>query len=146
MDPADIIPNTLRRAQYLLGRFKKDRCSEIAAALTYMSLFALVPLLTVLYAVGSAIPAFSGFEQQMQELLLSNLVPDTSNEVVDYINQFSQQAKNLTGVGIGILAVTAVLMLRNVERAFNNIYHLTEQTGNKKGGSKIIDLLSKLSI
>lgn len=32
------------------------------------------------------------------------------------------------------------------ERAFNNIYHLTEQTGNKKGGSKIIDLLSKLSI
>jgi len=29
------------------------------------------------------------------------------------------------------------------ERAFNDIYHLTEQTGNKKGGSKIIDLLNE---
>ena len=42
----------LRRAAYLAYRFKADRCMENAAALTYMSLFALVPLLTVVYTMA----------------------------------------------------------------------------------------------
>ena len=33
-----------RRTGYVASRFSADRCSENAAALTYMSLFALVPL------------------------------------------------------------------------------------------------------
>jgi membrane protein len=111
---------------YLKARYTADRCSEVAAALTYMSLFALVPLLTLLYAIGSAVPAFQGVEQQLQQFLLNNLVPESSSEVVDYLNQFSVQARNLTGFGIGILFVTAVLMLKNVERAFNRIWRNSE--------------------
>ena len=55
-------PELWRRLQYLFSRFLADRCSENAAALTYMSLFALVPLLTVLYTMASAVPAFQGLE------------------------------------------------------------------------------------
>lgn len=124
-----IIQNVLRRAQYLLGRYRDDRCSEIAAALVYMSLFALVPLLTVLYAVAAAMPTGVGVEAQLQNLLIDNLVPETSQEVATYLNSFSKQAKNLTGFGIAILTVTAVLMLRNVERAFNNIWRNSENRG-----------------
>ena len=55
------IPHLLRegwhRLDYLISRYTVDRCSENAAALTYMSLFALVPLLTVLYTMASAIPS-----------------------------------------------------------------------------------------
>ena len=58
-----------RRGLYLLSRFKSDRCMETAAALTYMSLFALVPLLTVVYTMASAVPAFQGLESQMQDFL-----------------------------------------------------------------------------
>ncbi len=114
------------RLLYLMSRFKGDRCMETAAALTYMSLFALVPLLTVVYTMASAIPAFQGLEAEMQEFLFQYLMPETSSEIEGYLNDFSRQAKNLTGAGIVFLVVTAVLMLRNIEKAFNMIWRTRE--------------------
>jgi len=119
-------PELWRRLQYLFSRFIADRCSENAAALTYMSLFALVPLLTVLYTMASAVPAFQGLETKMQAFLFENLVPQTSSEITGYLEEFSQQAKNLTGPGIVFLVVTAVLMLRNIENALNQIWRASE--------------------
>ena len=115
-----------RRLRYLFSRFSADRCSENAAALTYMSLFALVPLLTVLYTMASAIPAFQGAEAEMQAFLFEHLMPDSSSDIENYLNDFSRQAKNLTGPGIAFLLVTAVLMLHSVERAFNMIWRARE--------------------
>jgi membrane protein len=115
-----------RRAKYLAGRFGVDRCSDNAAALTYMSLFALVPLLTVLYTMASAVPAFQGLEGQMQAFMFEHLMPDTNSEISSYLEDFSRQAKNLTGPGIVFLVVTAVLMLRNIEKAFNQIWRASE--------------------
>ena len=117
------------RIRYLVGRFGTDHCSETAAALTYMSLFALVPLLTVLYTMASAIPAFQGMENNIQGLLFEHLMPETSSDIETYLSDFSQQAKNLTGVGIGFLVATAVLMLRNIEKAFNKIWRTRENRG-----------------
>ncbi|MFT4517869.1 MAG: membrane protein [Halioglobus sp.] len=115
-----------RRSKYLFSRFVADRCSENAAALTYMSLFALVPLLTVLYTMASAVPAFQGLEAQMQSFLFTHLLPESGSEIELYLNDFSQQAKTLTGPGIAFLVVTAVLMLRNIEKAFNLIWRTRE--------------------
>lgn len=130
-----IIQKTFNGAQYLMSRYRDDRCSEIAAALVYMSLFALVPLLTVVYAIGSAVPTAANLEHQLEQFLVENLLPESSSEVVGYLSGFSDQAKNLTGVGILILTITAVLMLRNVERAFNNIWR------NRENRSPISSLL-----
>lgn len=91
-----------------------------------MSLFALVPLLTVLYTMASAIPTFQGLEEQIQSFLFEHLMPDTSSEIESYLSDFSRQAKNLTGPGIIFLVATAVLMLRNIEKAFNMIWRARE--------------------
>jgi membrane protein len=124
--PHKTLSELWRWARYLFDRYTADRCSENAAALTYMSLFALVPLLTVLYTMASAIPAFQGAEEQMQRLLFKHLVPSSSSNIEQYLNEFSQQAKNLTGPGVIFLLVTAILMLRNVEHAFNLIWRARE--------------------
>ena len=108
--------------RYVVQRFNDDQCMRSAAALTYMSLFALVPLMTVSFAVVSAVPQFSGVGEQVQAFLFENLIPSTGAEVETYLSDFSQQTRNHTGVGIGFLIVTAVLMLRNIEAAFNIIW------------------------
>lgn len=118
-----------RRALYLSGRYQSDRCRDTAAALTYMSLFALVPLVTVLYTMASAVPAFQGLESSIQDLLFENLVPETSAGIEEYVSDFSRQAKNLTGFGIAFLIATAVLMLRNIEQAFNLIWRTRGNRG-----------------
>lgn len=110
------------RLSYLVFRFRKDRCSEHAAALTYMSLFALVPLLTLLFTMASMMPASEGLEQSIQDLLFTHLMPETGNEIQTYLSDFATQARRLTGPGIAFLLVTAVLMLRNIENAFNTIW------------------------
>jgi len=118
----DIRTHFLPWLRYLWRRFGDDECTRSAAALTYMSLFALVPLMTVMYAVLSAIPASQGVGEQVQDFLFTNLIPSAGAEVETYLAEFSRQARNLTGFGIGILVVTAVLMLRNIESTFNTIW------------------------
>jgi membrane protein len=129
------IQNAIERCRYLLQRYQDDRCSEIAAALVYMSLFALVPLLTLIYAISTAVPTATDLQAQLQQFLIDNLLPEASQDVADYLASFSEQAKNLTGIGIAILVTTAVLMLRNVESAFNNIWR------NSKNRSVVSSLL-----
>jgi membrane protein len=124
-----VLQELWRRVQYLVSRFVEDRCSQNAAALTYMSLFAMVPLLTVAYTMASAIPAFQGVETQMQEIVFEHLMPESSSELEGYLSDFSAQAKNLTGPGIVFLVITSVLMLRGIEKSFNRIWRTRENRG-----------------
>lgn len=121
-----LLKKVWRGCDYLFSRLRADRCSENAAALTYMSLFALVPLMTVLYTMASAVPAFQGVEVKIEAFMFENLVPETSSDLQEYLGDFSRQAKNLTGFGIAVLVITAVIMLRNIEKAFNQIWRTRE--------------------
>lgn len=95
-----------------------------AAALTYTTLFALVPLLTVTYSVLSVIPSLQESRGDIEQLLMGNLVPSSGNAVKEYLYQFSQQAQKLTVVGVVFLAITAFMMLRSIEDTFNKIWRL----------------------
>lgn len=114
---------TLRRfAGHLIARYKDDGCSESAAALTYMSLFAVVPLMTLMYAMFSIIPSFQGLGEEVERLLFENLVPQSGREVQQYLRDFSGQARKLSSVGAFILVITSYLMLANIEKTFNHIW------------------------
>ena len=104
--------------------FNEKNCRQNAAALTYMTLFAIVPLVTVSYAMLSLFPDFAGLQSKIQQQIFSHFVPESGREVQDYISNFSSQAQRLTGVGIGFLVVTAGLMLRNIEATFNAIWDI----------------------
>jgi membrane protein len=115
----------LRLFRHLAADFTAHGCQKSAAALTYVTLFAIVPLMTVIYAVLSLIPAFGGLAAQLQQFLFSHFVPETGQELQSYLQAFSSQARALTGAGVGILVVTAYLMLTNIEKTFNDIWGVT---------------------
>ena len=113
----------LNLIKYVRLRYVSDGCSHSAAALTYMSLFAVVPLITVMYAMLSTVPATQEVGLQVQEFIFSNFVPTTGQEIQVYLEQFSQQARQLTGVGVAFLAATALLMLKNIKNMLSkNLY------------------------
>lgn len=112
----------LRGIRYLAQRLLEDRLTTKAAALTFVSLFALVPLLTVTLSIASALPAAGDIEEKLSDFLLQFLLPESSKQVVQYLATFISQARALTLAGVAILVVTAVLMLRNVEKALNDIW------------------------
>ena len=116
------LQNASLRSRYLLNRFVEDRLNASAAALTFVSLFALVPLLTVTLSIASALPAAGNIEDKLNEFLLQFLLPESSTQVVQYLSTFISQARSLTAFGVIILLVSAILMLRNVEKALNDIW------------------------
>ena len=120
------IQRLLYFCRYLLRRFGEDNCPKNAAALTYTTLFAVVPVMTVTYAMLAAIPAFNQVSGQIEGFIFDNFVPTTGAALRDYLSEFSQQARQLTGIGVALLVVTAFLMLVNIEKAFNAIWRIRQ--------------------
>ncbi len=115
---------------YALRRFLSDGCPQSAAAMTYMSLFAIVPMLTLLYSMFSLVPAFQELGGQVEEFISPKFLPSSGQENTQYLSEFSNQARKLSVAGVAIILVTALLMLSNVEKTFN---HIWATTGSRKG-------------
>lgn len=129
--------------RYLARQFLQNGGIINASALTYTTLFAVVPLMTVSYAMIAAIPSFQGVGEQVQGWVFANFVPTTGEVVQEYLRDFTSQAQKLTGVGIGFLIVTSVMMMRNIEVAFNRIWRVSEQ---RKGMSSFLLYWAVLSL
>ena len=111
---------------HLFRRLNQDRCLQIASSLTFTTLLALVPLVTIVLALLSAFPMFSGLGEQIHAFLLANMLPETAGKVVSgYIEQFTGRAGRLTAFGAAFLAVTAFMMMFTIEHAFNSIWRVS---------------------
>jgi membrane protein len=107
-------------------QFVENGLLNSAAALTYTTLFAVVPLMTVGYVMLSVLPAFSGVGEQIQNFVFENFVPESSALIQGKLNDFSSQARGLTLAGVAFLIITAFLMLVTMEQAFNRIWQVTQ--------------------
>ncbi|TKD63924.1 YihY family inner membrane protein [Cobetia marina] len=119
----------------LVSRFNYHDGKKTASALTYTTLFAVVPLMTVIYSMFAVIPSFDGVGQQLQTTVFAQFLPSTGETVLEYLNEFSGQARNLTSVGLIFLFVTSVLMMITIEGAFNAIWQVPE---GRKGLSSFL--------
>lgn len=128
---------------FVARNFMRHDGLENAKSLTFTSLFAVVPLLTLTVAILSAFPSFQVFGTQVQGAIYNRLLPSTSAELEGYLTGFSGQARNLTWAGAVMLLVTAYLMLVNIERNFNRIWGVAEQ---RKGIGSFLLYWSVLSL
>ncbi len=117
----------LRFLRYTLGRFAADSCPQAAAALSYSSLLAMVPLLAIGIAVLSSFPAMEALRFEVQQLLFQNLLPDTGVEISDQLAAFLENAQRMTGPGLAGLAVTALLLLSTISTSFQRIWRVRRQ-------------------
>lgn len=108
----------------VLRRFSQDQGMRIAAALSYATLLALVPLGAIAFAILRAFPVFDDIQATLRSLLFKNFLPESVRGVQAYFEQFIGQTQNLTAIGIVALAVTAVLLLATIEAALNAIFHV----------------------
>ncbi len=112
--------------QQMVEQFLEHDCLSAAAALTYTTLFAVVPLMTVTYTFFSILPEYAHLGEQVQTFIFQNFVPGSSDVVQDKLNEFTTRARNLTAVGFVFLFITSFLMLVTIEKSFNMIWHVPE--------------------
>lgn len=102
--------------------FDSSKCLTSAAALTYVSLFAIVPLITVTYVAFSFFPSYQALGLRVEEFLFNHFLPNTSAELVTYLKTFASQAKNLTWIGVIFLVFSVQMMIKNIEDNLNVIW------------------------
>ncbi len=114
----------LRLIWQTLKRFESMERRRDAAALTYTTLFALVPVITVTYAILSAIPSLQEWGAQAHANLLAYVMPEGSDMISNYLVRFSAQARELTWIGVVFLFFTALMLLQTIEQQFNKIWQV----------------------
>lgn len=132
--------NGLVRALLLAGTlFQRERCAEKAAALTYSTLLALVPLLAIMFALLKGL----GVHNTLEPLLLKYLTSGSDEIVVRvlaYIN--NTNVGSLGAVGLITLLLTILFLLSNVENAFNRLWQVSE---NRSWFRRFADYFSVIS-
>lgn len=111
-------------AQATFNKFITDRCSTKAAALTYYSLLAVVPLLATLFGVSKGF----GLDQVLEDILQKRFAEH--REFLDQIITFSIQTLENTkgswiaGIGALILFWTLIKVFSHLERIVNQIWQV----------------------
>jgi membrane protein len=109
----------------LVGRgFRGEAISLRAAALTYLTLFALVPLLAVLYSVVDLFTGEAQIHDRVQSYVNSQLGIGAGAAIAGALTTFTSKAtvKTLGIIGFAVLLVSVLSLLWNIESAFNHIY------------------------
>lgn len=93
-------------------------------ALTYISLFALVPAVVLAFSVVQALTGMDAVWRSVHGFLLDNLAVGARKSIEPYLDRFVQNAHATSAgvVGGALLIVSAVSLFGYVERAVNEIW------------------------
>ena len=114
-------------AWFVVRRFSEERVPQAAASMTFTTLLALVPVLTVMIAVASIFPVFDRWSDSFVSFVNQTIVPQGADMVFDYIDAFRDQANRLTAIGSVMLVVTSLMLIRTIDNAFNRIWRVNTQ-------------------
>ena len=111
--------------RFTVQRFLDEHCLLTAGALAFTSLFALVPLITVVLSILAAFPVFAQWRDKISGFIFANFLPATGDVVQTYFTQFADNASKATAIGILVLVFSAVSLMLSIEDAFNRIWRIT---------------------
>lgn len=133
----------LRIFSLAIKGFNEDKCLLKATALTYYTLFSIVPVIALAFAIAKGF----GFQERLQADLLLKFNEQSTilNQAFMYADSLLQSTKGgvIAGVGVVLLLWSVMKLLGNIEDSFNEIWEI------KKGRTwvrKITDYLSILLI
>lgn len=110
-------------SRLLYERFIATRCPHVAGSLTFTTLLALVPLVTVTLGLFSNFPAFDALGTALGQFLQHNILPEFAGQIVTtYALEFSDKAARLTLIGTIALIITVLLLLHTIDVVLNDIW------------------------
>lgn len=110
----------------LFSRFRQESFGQLAGSLSFTTLLSLVPFVAVVITVASMFPIFGAVVGYVDNFLIENMMPGKTGSVIaKYAAGFSQKAKKLSWVGLVMLAVTSMMLMFSIEKAFNHLWRVS---------------------
>ena len=116
--------NIIKTIYLCITRFTKDRLANKAAALTYSTLIAIIPILALVFAIARGFGFDNIIEQQIQEGLVG--MGEASTVILETVNTYLAQTKNgvFIGVGLILLFYSVLNLINSMEITFNRIWQV----------------------
>ena len=103
--------------QFASRRVREESLPQVAGSLTFATVFALVPLLTLALAIFTTFPLFNTFRHALEDYFIQSVMPKgISNTILGYLTTFASKATRLSAIGAGALIFTSVAMMNLIER------------------------------
>lgn len=124
-----ILLKQLRIFSLSINGFNEDNCMTKATALTFYTLFSLVPIMALVFAISKGF----GFEKSLQEQILNGNqeYADVLKQVFVYANSMldttdSTHGGLIAGIGVVLLLWSVMKLLISIESSFNEIWEIKE--------------------
>ena len=98
---------------------------DSAAALTYSTLLAIVPIMAVVFAIARGFGYNKYIETWFRKALSSQ--PQVAEAIIGFVNSYLVHTKSGIFLGIGLLFMlwTVIMLISNIEKAFNDIWQVS---------------------
>lgn len=117
----------LKKILLAIRFFTTKRVMNDATALTYSTLLAIVPILAVVFAVARGFGYNKYIEIWFRDALRSQ--PQAADVIVGFVNSYLIHTKSGVFLGVGLLFMlyTVLMLVTNIERTFNDIWHVKKE-------------------
>ncbi len=117
----EIIKKVMLAVEY----FTTKRMMDSAAALTYSTLLAIVPIMAVVFAIARGFGYNKYIETWFREALASQ--PQAAEVIIGFVNSYLVHTKSGIFLGVGLLFMlwTVIMLISNIEKAFNDIWQVS---------------------
>jgi len=115
--------NAIRVPLAAVFSFQRNECVQKAAALTFSTLLAFIPLLAIMFALLKGL----GVHNTIEPLLLKHLSVGSEEvvpKIIGYIN--NTNVGRLGSVGLVMLVFTVLALISNIEKSFNSLWSVNE--------------------
>ncbi len=103
--------------------FLKGDLLYYASSLSFYTIFALLPMLLIVFSLVAAMPEFRENLESFKNLIITNFIPTHSDVFLSYMDSFLQNSTKLGGMGFIYAFVTSILFFKNYQDIAGKIFH-----------------------
>lgn len=113
--------------QALWADISQKRVIDTASNLTYSSLLAIVPIMAVVFAIARGFGYSILIEKWFTTTMASQ--PEVAETLITFVNSYLKHTQKGVFLGIGLVFMlwTVLMLISNIEKAFNDIWQVKRQ-------------------
>jgi membrane protein len=93
-----------------------------SAALSFYTIFSLVPIILIILSIFSSSPFFSDFYTKLEHFIASNLLPTNQEVISNYLKNFLANSSKMGVIGGFYILITSILFFDNYETIISKIF------------------------